>query len=381
MADNTLTGLLPTIYKAANKIMRAQVGFIPAVFLDPSAEMVAKNQTITYPIVATPTAGDIVPAATGPDPDAQTVPTGTMTIDKFRRTQFFWQGEEQKGVGSNYEVILQAQFEKAMSVLVNEVETDLFLAAKRNSSRATGTAGTTPFATVNNLGDFAELRKILADNGSPLSDLQLVINTTAGAKIRTVQAGLFKVNEAGSEELLRDANLGRVEGFNLRESNQIVSHTKGTGSLYVVNGAHAVGATSLVAKTGTGTVLAGDVVTLEDDTANKYMVNTGIAAAGTMVLGSPGLRQAQTDSKTITVGNSYTGNWGFDRQAIHLLVRQPAMPEGGDSADDVQVITDPFSGISFQVALYRQYRRISYEIALAWGVKVVNSESVATLLG
>jgi hypothetical protein len=44
------------------------------------------------------------------------------------------------------------------------------------------------------------------------------------------------------------------------------------------------------------------------------------------------------------------------------------MPEGGDTADDVMNVTDPVSGITFQIALYRQYRQVRYEVGLAWGV-------------
>ncbi len=154
--------------------------------------------------------------------------------------------------------------------------------------------------------------------------MHMVLNSTTGSKIRGTQSNLFKVNEAGTAELLREGNLGRLEGFDMHEFAAIVQHVKGTGTNYVVNGAHAVGATTLVAKTGSGTVLYGDVLALEDDTADpthKYVVNTGIAAPGSIVLGGPGLRKAQTDGKTITVGDSYTGNFAFERNAIHLSPR------------------------------------------------------------
>lgn len=380
MSANTLTGLVPTLYKAADTVAREQTGFIAAVYKDSDVEMVAKDQVIRYPIVAAQTAADIAAAATGPDPSGQTVGYGDITISKSRSVTFPWNGEEQKSIRGIYAQVLQDQFAQSMRTLCNEIESDLFLAAKRNASRAYGTAGTTPFATAGNFSDFSETRKILADNGAPLSDLHLVLNTTAGAKLRGLQSSLFKVNEAGDGSLLRDGTLGRVEGMFLHESGQIVSHTKGTGTSYVFNGSHAVGATSVVAKTGSGTILYGDVVAFEDD-ANKYVVNTGIAAAGTMVIGGPGLKQAQTDGKTITVGNSYTGNWAFDRNAIHLVTRVPAMPDGGDSADDVMEITDPYSGLTFQVALYRQRRQVVYEVGIAWGVKAVKSDFIATLLG
>jgi hypothetical protein len=381
MSANTLTGLIPTLYRAADKVAHEQTGFVAGCYTDADVEQVAKDQTIRYPIVPALTAGDVTPAATGPDAAGKTISYGDMSISKVRSVQIPWNGDEGAGLGRTRDTIMQGFFEQGMRTLLNEMETDLFLAAKRGGSRAYGSAGTTPFGTAGNFSDFAETRRILIDNGAPPSDLHLVLNTTAGAKLRGLQSSLFKVDEAGTDSLLRDGNLGSIEGFTLHESGAIVSHTKGTGTSYVFNGAHSAGATSVVAKTGTNTILYGDIVTFEDDTANKYIVNTGIAAAGTFVIGGPGLRQAQTDGKTITVGNNYLGNFAFNRMGLHLLTRLPLMPSEGDAAADVVVITDPYSGLSFQVALYKQYRQVSYEIGIAWGVKVVKSDFLATLLG
>jgi len=381
MSANTLTGLIPTIYKAADTVAREQVGFIPAVFKDSDLERVAKDQTITYPIVGTYSPGDITPAATGPDGSGVTVGNGSMTISKERSVKIPWTGNEQASLRPVYQKVLEDQFAQAMRALVNEIELDLFLAAKRGASRAVGTAGQTPFATANDLSDFANTKQVLDDNGTPASDRSLVLNSTAATKLLSVQSGLLKVNEAGSADRLRDGSLGRIEGFDLGQSGQIVSHTKGTGSSYVFNGSHAVGATTVVAKTGSGTILYGDVLAFEDDTTNKYVVNTGITAPGSLVIGGPGLRQAQTDGKTITVGNNYRGNFGFHRNAIHLLTRLPIMPDGGDSADDVYEFIDPVSGLAFQIALYRQYRQVNIEVGIAWGVKAVKSDFICTLLG
>jgi len=380
MTANTLTGLIPTIYKAADRVMREQIGFIGAVYVDPSAEQAAKDQNITYPIVPAMAATDIAPAAVPTEPSGITVGYGSMTISKSKKVPFVWNGEEQASLGGIYDTVKEDQFSQAFRTIVNEVESDLFLAAKRGASRAYGTAGTTPFGTVNVLTDVAEIRKILVDNGAWTGDMHMVLNSTTGAKIRGTQAELFKVNEAGSAELLRNGALGSLEGFNLHESGQIVSHTKGTGSAYVFNGSHAIGATSIVAKTGTNTVLYGDVLAFEDDTTNKYVVNTGIAAAGTLVIGGPGLRQAQTDGKTITIGNNYTGNFAFERNAIHLLTRLPKLPKEGALGEHM-VVTDPFSGISFLVSIYPGYHLVIVEVSLAWGVKAVKSDAIATLLG
>lgn len=375
---NTLTNLIPTIMAGLDKVSRELTGFIPSVSFYPGAEGVAKDQTIRWPIAPAATAGDITPAATGPAIGDQTIGSDTMTISKVRSTKFSWNGDEQVSVKDSYGNILAGQFAQSMRTLVNEVETDL-AALYVGASRAYGTAGTTPFAST--LGDPAQVRKILADNGSPTSDLQMVIDTTGGAALRTL-AQLTKANEAGGDDLLRRGVLLDIHGFAIRESAQVKSHTKGTGASYTSNTAgYAIGATSITLITGTGTVLAGDVVTFAGDT-NKYIVKTGVAAPGAIVLAAPGLKVALAASAVaMTIGNTSTENMAFDRSAIQLATRTPLMPEGGDSAADVTTVTDPQSGLSFQVAMYKQYRTVTYEVGLAWGVKAAKPEHIGILLG
>ena len=70
----------------------------------------------------------------------------------------------------------------------------------------------------------------------------------------------------------------------------------------------------------------------------------------------------------------------FERDAIQIITRASAMPIGGDSADDVTEIVDPISGLAFQVAMYKQYRQIKFEVGLAWGVKVVKPKFLCLLV-
>ena len=383
--SNTLTNLIPTIFAAKDTILRELTGFIPVVTLDASGEAAAKDQTIRYPVVPALTATDITPAATGPDPSATTQGSDTMSISKVKSATFFWEAEEQKGLGSLYGAILQDQFVQAMRALVNEVEADL-AALYVSSSRAYGTAGTTPFDSTNKLAFTAQLHKILADNGAPMTDMQLVINTTAGVALRSLTE-LWKANESGNDSLLRRGTLLDLMGFQVRESAQVKTHTAGTASGYLValTAGYAVASTTVHVDTGTGTILAGDILTntkTSRDT-NKYVVATGFAGDGDgdIVLAKPGNKIAWVNNDPVAVGSAYTANLAFSRSAIHLLMRVPAMPEGGDAADDVMIVTDPQTGISFQIAMYRQRRRVAYEVGLAWGVKAVKPEAIAILLG
>lgn len=382
---NTLTGLIPTIYKGMDVVLRELTGFIPAVTWDANGEQAAKDQTISWPVTPAVSAGDITPATTGPTPTAQTISPGTMTISKSRSVPFGWNGEEQASLGGLYNKILVDQFAQAMRTLVNEVEVDL-AALYVAASRAYGTAGTTPFDSTNKISFTAQLRKILADNGAPMSDLQLVVNTTAGAALRTL-VELYQVNTAGADDLLRRGVLQSLHGFDVRESAQVKAHTKGAGTGYAVDltAGYAAGSTTIHLDTGSNAISAGDIltntVTARADT-NKYVVKTGgTGGEADYVLANPGLKIAWVNNDTVSIGNSYTANLGFSRSAIALMTRVPKMPEGGDAADDVTVITDPQSGLSFQVALYRQYRQMTFEVGLAWGVKAVKPEAMAILLG
>jgi hypothetical protein len=382
---NTITGLIPTIYEAADTVLRELTGFIPAVTMDATAEMAAKDQTISYPVTASQSAADIAAAATGPDPSDQTVAPATMTISKSRSTSFYWTGEEGKALGGMRGKILADQFAQAMRTLINEVEADL-AALYVHASRAYGTAGTTPFAST--LADPAQVRKILADNGAPMGDLQMVVNTSAGAALRTL-ATLNNLSDVGTKDLRERGILIPLHGFAIRESAQVKTHTKGAGTGFLVDltAGYAAGSTAIHTDTGLGEIKAGDVITntkTSRDT-NKYVVKTGgTGATGVdtdIVLANPGNKVAWVNNDPVSIGNSYAANLAFAREAIHLLLRLPAMPEGGDAADDVVAITDPQTGISFQVAMYRQRRRIAYEVGLAWGVKAVKPEAMAILLG
>ncbi len=292
---NTLTNLIPDIYNALDVVSRELVGFIPAVSSDMTYERAAVGQTVRSPVAPASTASDITPAVTPPNDGDQTIGNVSMTITKARRVPVRWNGEEKRGLdnnGASFNVIFRDQMAQAMRTLVNEVEADL-AALHNKASRAYGTAGTTPFAS--NLSDTANVRKILADNGAPLSDLQMVIDTSAGANMRTLTQ-LSKANEANDDNLLRRGVLLDVHGFAIRESAQVKTFTAGTGASATTNAAgYAVGATSItLASAGTGTILAGDFITFAGDT-NKYQVVTGdtdVSNGGTIVLAAPGLRKA-----------------------------------------------------------------------------------------
>jgi hypothetical protein len=386
---NTLTSLIPDVYAALDVVSRELVGFIPGVSRDTSADRVAINQSLRIPIVPSAGAGgDITPAMAFPSRADQTISNVALTISKQRFKDFSWTNEERYSVnqGPGTLTINQNQIAQAIRALVNEMEVDISVAANLGASRAYGTAGTTPFAT--NLGESAQLKKVLDDNGAPGFDRSLVINTTAGAALRTLLNNPLNANTSLTGDMTRQGMILDVNGFKFRESAQVVTSTAGTMASATTNNAgYPVGATAItLATAGTGVVAAGDVITFAGDT-NKYVVSSvtfagANPAAGDIInIAAPGLRVAMSAAtKAITVVAAAARNIGFSRNSIVFATRLPASVER-DLAFMKEVVTDPVSGMSFEIAGYPGIDMATYHVRACWGVKVIKPEHISVLLG
>jgi hypothetical protein len=387
MTTNTLTNLIPSLYAELDVVSRELVGLIPAVTMDSRLEVGKLNQSVYVPIVGATTSGTVTPAMSIPSEADHTVGSTAVTISNSKYERFSWDGEEQRGLntGPGVNSILNGQFSQAVRSLVNQIEADL-AELQATFSRAYGTAASTPFGTAGTFTDATMALKILKDNGAPQSNNHLVVNTTAGANFLGKQ-GTY--NTQGDNTILRQGVFQTVAGMDIRESGQIQTQTAGAmASATTTAVALTVGQTIIpLATAGTGVVAAGDIITIANDT-NKYVV-TSVSFAGanpasgdTITIGAPGLRVAQDAAAyAITVVATSARNMCFNRSAIVLATRMPERPSTGDLAIDVTTITDPRSGLSFEVSVYPGYRKAVYEVAIAWGVKNIKPEHTALLLG
>ncbi len=373
---NTLSNLIPDVYAALDVVSRELVGAIPGVQRDAKADRLALNQTLRVPQAPANTTSSYTPSMAIPSAVDQTIANQAVTLSKNKYAAFSWTGEEEYAMdqGPGFLTIQQDQIAQAFRVLVNEMENDVCDAIAAGASRAYGTAGTTPFAST--LGDSAQAKKILDDNGAPASGRSLVIDTSAGAALRTL-GQLTKANEAGTAMTLRDGELLNLHRFSVRESAQINNATAGTGASYLLNGALAVGATTVTVDTGSGTILAGDIVTIG---SNKYVVATALSG-GSFTINAPGIVVAAADNLAITVNATSVRNLAFTSDALVLATRLPIFPSQGDLAIDNEIVTDPRTGISFDLRVYPGDGMVLYRIHALWGWKVIKAAHSALLLG
>lgn len=383
--DISLTGLTEILYVARDQVQREPTAFAQGVITNGGTDGVSANGTVTSMRSTEPTLEtSYTPSMTVPDAADITTSTDSLVLSSYAGSSIPLKGEQWLQLSNTVgaEAALTQLYAQAIRKIVNTIEGAVADAAYKGASRAVGTAGTTPFAS--NFNTVNELRQILEDNGCPMDDgmLSLAISTSAGTNLRNLST-LTKVNEAGTNATLRNGELLNIGGFSIRASAGVRSHTKGTGSGYLVNQTGLTnGSRAITVDTGTGTVLAGDIVTFASGTGSgfNYVVGSPLAS-NVFTLNHPGLRGNIADNNAITVGNSYTANVGFHKSAIELAMRPPAQPPGGDAGEEIATLYDEKTGLSFSARLYKGYGISQIKLMCFYGVKVWKPEFVGTLLG
>jgi len=377
---NGLNGLIPVLYDALQVVARELVGAIPATSRSMTAEAAAVGQTVRVPITPPSQNSDVIP---GTMPVLKGTEFGyrDLVITKQRRSEpIAWTGNEQVEVGGQLNQMIVNQFAQGMRSLINEVEQDVCLELIMGAiegGNIYGTPGVTPFAT--DLTDLAQVAKILDDNGSPQTGRQLVINTSAGAALRS-KPNLLSVAHSGDNSMLRRGVFADLVGFATRQSGGFKVVSPGTGAGYIVNSPAAQGDSEIIVDTGSGTINKGAIITF-GSSPEKYVVRENLPSGGTIIKIAGVLRADVADNAAVNIGAAYLPSAAFTPDSIYLATRLIALPEGGDKAADTYTVTDDISGLSIQAALYQGYLQNFVELRLAWGQKAVNLHNVVALLG
>ncbi len=382
MTQNVLTRLIPDLYQDLDVVSRELVGFLPSVNRNSSAARAAIGESVVVPISTVKASKDTNVSMTLDEPDAFETSNEIIMITKSRTVDFGVTGEEWTGLnnGVGVDSVLGGNIKQAIRTLTNEMEGDIAAAAAIACGRAVGTAGTTPFAD-GTTKDFALTRQGLNDMGAPLSGRSLVVDGDAGVNILGID-NLIKANEAGTTMTLRQGEMANVFGLSIKETHA-VSTVGGSSVSGLTLVAAEKGATQLEVKAVTsGSLVAGDVITIAGD-STKYVVQAAVtlAVGATIELARSGLKQAVAESSAVTVAAASARNIAFTQEAIQLVTRAPALPGGDDAAVDSYMLTDPRSGMAFEIRVYKGKRKMSMEVSAAWGVKVIKPEHVVTLLG
>ncbi len=374
----TLTALAPVLFSAAQNVSAEPAGILDAINATWDDKGVAKGDSVKVPYAPVQETADFAPLNVSPLGEDQTAGAVSVTITQSKKTKpMVLTGEQIRSLenGGNYQEWVRQWAEQSMRSLRNLAEAEAANYIKIGASRAVGTAGTTPFAT--DLDLIVDVKQVLRDNGCPFSDPQLVINSAAAAKLQKL--GIYQqAYAAGSDEERRSGLYKPQFGFQLRDSAGISLHDSSSAANYVTDEGELAKAIALTVKTGTTTINAGDVFSLEDRAGEYYVVSNALTGAGELLINRPGLIGATADAKALTFTADYTPSLAFERSAVVGIMRPPLIP--ANPTIKQMVISDKF-GHSYLMLEIAQYGQVIWEMHLAYGFKVVQPEHVALILG
>ncbi len=379
---NTLTTIAPVLYAAAQEVAAEPFGVVDAINANFDNKGVAKGDKVKVPVAPVAALADFSPAAaagTGTDKISDAV---EVEITASKQTSWNLTGEQMRSLanaGNDNEWARQL-IAQGMRALRNQAELDCCGVIKENACRAVGTAGTTPFAT--DIDIIASVRKELRDNGAPMADLHLALNTAAS--LNMLKLGIVQqAYAAGTDQERRTGRLLPQFGFKIVESAGLSLHTQGTATGMDVDlvAGYNIGDVAFNVDGGSGgTLKKGDVFALAGNTT-QYVSHTAIAALTDdhiISIGKPGLLAAAANGTEITLAGNYTPNLAFERNAVVGIMRPPLIP--ANPTIKQMVISDGM-GMSYLMLEIAQYGMVTWELHLAWGFQAVQSEYIVTLLG
>jgi len=385
--SNTLTVLAPTLFSAAQEVSQEPSMALDSINLDFDDKGVAIGDEVTLPVAQAGTEGDYTAAMTttaGTDNIAKDV---SVSIDFNKDVSWNLTGEQQRSLqnGSSDKEWVRQMIAQGMRTLRNAAEGRLCAEIYKGASRAYGTAGTTPFGS--DINDIAAVRKILLDNGAPMSDMALIMDSAAGFNAQKL-AIIQQAQAAGGDTERRNGTFGKQFGFNLGVSAGIASHTAGTATGFDTDAAEPVGETDIIcADSNSGTILAGDIVTNDTNLdlgtdLSKYVVRSGgtltAAATGTFYLNRPGIEVVTGIADEFSIGSDYTANVAFERTAVVGAMRPPIIPA---SPLINQMLISDAKGMTYLLCEIVGDGMITWRLQIAYGFKAVQPEHIAILIG
>lgn len=281
----------------------------------------------------------------------------------------------------------------AMSVLASTIALDTATAMQAGFANYVGTPGTTPssFLTYSQAGERLDWQTAPRDGNR-----NVLLNPTAMAATVDAQKGLFHSGKMIADQY-ESGVMEAMTGFNFDMDQSIPTVTTGARTnTYLLNGAPANGATSLIVDTGTGAMVAGDQFTIAalTEVNPDTKLSTGqlkvftVAAAyaggnGTITVSQPiyssgpyqNVSAALADNAAMTfvgtLSTAYARNLAFHRDSTVLASADLELPKGVDMASRASM-----DGMSLRFV--RQYDATTDNFLarfdILYGIKVVRPE-------
>lgn len=375
MAALVTTNLLGTTVAMGLATLREYLALVLIANRDYETEITAAKRFATVNIaipaaVATRTvAPDVVPPAV-----TTVTPTNVpVTLSQWKEAPF---ALDDKGLSQVDRGIVPMQVNEAIKGLANTIEDYLWSLTDSGTNPAygfAGVSGTTPFAA--DLSAFLDGRKAGNKSLMPMDPRFMVIDADAEANalgLRAFQDASFR----GDTDGIINGQIGRKLGALWVMSQRVPTHTAGTGAGYLVNNAagYPIGTVTITVDTGSGTLLAGDIISFSGHTQTYAVVSTvgggtvtSITLSASNVPGSTGLVAAIVDNEPITKRASFVRNSLIHRDALAFAMAPLIDTVQVPGASLQAVAIDEISGLALRLEVTRQHRQVQWSFDALYG--------------
>jgi hypothetical protein len=245
---------------------------------------------------------------------------------------------------SSYNIVLEKHFDATIKITSSELTLDLLdfseqvlaprmiemgekidsyaLGKLLDIPNVAGPSESAPAALPDSIADMALVEKTLNDQKVPMRPRFQIVSTEYKATLLGVDS-FVEVDKSGAEDALREAEIGRIMGFDsfMGQNVPTSTHTSGTQTSAAFSAAVEKGATSIPYDSGavaSGTLLEGDILSIAGY-GNVVVAATSTASsgAGTVTIKEP-LREDVADTTAFTV---YDG--GGNTRQCHGAVFHP----------------------------------------------------------
>ncbi|WP_455577065.1 P22 phage major capsid protein family protein [Anaerosinus sp.] len=242
----------------------------------------------------------------------------------------------------------------------------------------TGTAGTAP----NSIGALTGVRKVMNDNKVPMAGRNLVLDTSADAKLLELDS-FNRVDASGTSLAMQEAILGRKFGFNCLMDQNIKYHSNGTieGAAIKLSGPVSKGATlaALTDTSLTGTLKKGSLFTVAGDSTTYVVTEDATAASNVLqVKFYPEMKADVSANTAVTLIADHAANIAFHRNAFALVSRQLSLPMGNTLSSYIN-----YKGMGLRVTFGYDinHKKDICSIDMLCGFKTMIPELACRLLG
>ena len=375
-----ISGLVPKILTEAAVIFRNNSITANLVNRGYDGEFRKKGDTINVPSYSSPTVQDITAGRGNENTPSEVVSTNvSVQLSEWKEVKINFSDLELKKIedGRPSEAL-----QEAVIALADHVDSYVLAQICKKGFSTIGTVGSA-------LSDPALMSDASVKLGNwkvPKRDRYAMLNpTVAGAFMKDAQ--MSDVSQAGSDESLRDAMLGKLYSFDNYETVNLTDFvggtlSDGTSKDALVAATCAVGATSITfdETTLTGTLVEGDVFTKAGD-SQEYVVTTGGTASGNSITVSftPANKVAAADGDAVTFVDDYTAaGLAFHKDAYIFGTAPVAIDFTGGNL--VEMFTDPVSGITFTYEVERVGKSTEHSLSILYGGEVLKEEGIVRLL-